>query len=32
MYQMPIPQGPLTLTFTNVQLLLPGDWTLTWSP
>ena len=31
-YQVPIPQGPLTLTFTNVQLLLPGDWTLTWSP
>ena len=31
-YQIPIPQGPLTLTFTNVQLLLPGDCTLTWSP
>ncbi|MFN8387697.1 MAG: hypothetical protein U0X92_14950 [Anaerolineales bacterium] len=31
-YQMPMPQGPLTLTFTNVQLLLPGDWSLTWSP
>jgi hypothetical protein len=31
-YQVPIPQGPLTLTFTNVQLLIPGDWTLTWSP
>ncbi len=32
MYQPPIPTGPLTLTFTNVQLLLPGDWSLTWSP
>ena len=31
-YQVPIPQGPLTLTFTNVQLLLPGDWSVTWSP
>jgi len=31
-YQVPIPQGPLTLTFTNVQLLLPSDWTLSWSP
>lgn len=31
-YQMPMPQGPFTLTFTNVQLLLPGDWSLTWSP
>jgi len=31
-YQMPIPEGPLTLTFTNVQLLLPGDWAVTWSP
>lgn len=31
-YQVPIPQGPLTLTFTDVQLLVPGDWTLSWSP
>lgn len=31
-YQVPIPQGPLTLTFTNVQLLIPGDWALSWSP
>jgi hypothetical protein len=31
-YQVPIPQGPLTLTFTDVQLLVPGDWTITWSP
>jgi len=31
-YQVPIPQGPLTLTFTDVQLLIPGDWTLSWSP
>lgn len=31
-YQVPIPQGPLTLTFTNVQLLIPGEWNVTWSP
>ena len=31
-YQVPIPEGPLTLTFINVRLLLPGDWTVTWSP
>ncbi len=31
-YQVPIPQGPLTLTFTSVDLLIPGDWTLTWNP
>ena len=31
-YQALIPQGPLTLTFTNVELLIPGDWTLTWRP
>ena len=31
-YHVPIPQGPLTLTFTDVQLLVPGDWTITWSP
>lgn len=31
-YQVPIPQGPLTLTFINVQLLIPGDWTVSWSP
>ena len=31
-YQVPIPQGPLTLTFTNVQLIVPGDWTVSWIP
>lgn len=31
-YQVPIPQGPLTFTFTRVEVLLPGDWTLTWGP
>jgi hypothetical protein len=31
-YQMPLPQGPLTLTFTGVQIVVPGDWTLSWSP
>jgi hypothetical protein len=31
-YQVPIPQGPLTLTFINIQLLIPGDWTVSWSP
>lgn len=31
-YQMPLPQGPYTLTFTNVTILVSGDWTLTWSP
>jgi hypothetical protein len=31
-YQVPIPQGPLTLTFTDVQLLIPGDWTVSWNP
>jgi hypothetical protein len=31
-YQLPLPQGPLTLTFTNVEMLIPGDWTLTWTP
>jgi hypothetical protein len=31
-YQMPLPQGPLTLTFTNIQILVPGDWTLQWKP
>ena len=31
-YQMPMPQGPFTLTFTNVQIVVPGNWMLTWSP
>jgi len=31
-YQVPLPQGPYTLTFTDVGLLIPGNWTLTWSP
>ncbi len=31
-YQTPLPQGPYTLTFTNVGILVPGDWSLTWSP
>lgn len=31
-YQIPLPQGPYTLTFTNVTILVSGDWTLTWSP
>jgi len=31
-YQMPLPQGPLTLTFTNVIVLVSGDWSLTWTP
>lgn len=31
-YQTPIPQGPLTLTFTNVEVLVPGDWDIVWNP
>lgn len=31
-YALPIPQGPLTLTFTDVTEIVPGDWTLEWSP
>lgn len=31
-YQGPIPPGPLTLTFTNLQLLVPGDWAVNWGP
>lgn len=31
-YQVPVPPGPLTLTFINLQLLVPGDWTVSWSP
>ncbi len=31
-YQTPLPQGPFTLTFTNVSILVSGDWTLTWTP
>jgi hypothetical protein len=31
-YQIPLPQGPLTLTFIEITVLVPGDWTLSWSP
>jgi hypothetical protein len=31
-YQMPMPQGPFTYTFTNIQIIIPGDWKLTWNP
>jgi len=31
-YQIPLPQGSFTLTFINVSVLIPGDWTLAWSP
>ncbi|MBC7879145.1 MAG: hypothetical protein H7Y59_18390 [Anaerolineales bacterium] len=31
-YQMPLPPGPFTYTFINVQIIVPGDWKLTWSP
>lgn len=31
-YQTPLPQGPYQLTFIRVSRLVPGDWTLTWSP
>lgn len=31
-YRLPLPQGPFTLTFTDVQVLVPGDWDLTWKP
>ena len=31
-YQEPLPKGPYTLTFTSVDLLVPGDWNLSWSP
>lgn len=31
-YQIPLPQAPYTYTFTNVTILVSGDWTLTWSP
>ena len=31
-YQVPLPQGPYTLTFTDVGILVPGDWAWTWSP
>jgi hypothetical protein len=31
-YQTPLPQGPFTFTFTDVQVLVPGDWGLTWAP
>ncbi len=31
-YQVPIPQGPLTMTFINIEVVVSGDWTLTWSP
>ena len=31
-YQLPLPEGPLTLTFTLVDILVPGDWNIVWSP
>ncbi len=31
-YQMPIPQGPLTFTFMNVEVLVDGEWVLNWTP
>lgn len=31
-YQLPLPTPPYTLTFTNVEVIVPGDWVLTWSP
>ncbi len=31
-YQIPIPQGPLTFTFTNVQVLVDGEWNIVWNP
>jgi hypothetical protein len=31
-YQEPLPKGPYTLTFTSVDILVPGDWNLSWSP
>jgi len=31
-YQIPLPQTPYTLTFTNVTVLVAGDWTLTLAP
>ncbi len=31
-YQLPLPEGPLTLTFTLVDVLVHGDWTITWNP
>ena len=31
-YQEPLPQGPYTLRFTTVAILVSGDWNLTWSP
>jgi hypothetical protein len=31
-YQVPVPTGSLTMTFQSVNVLLPGDWSVTWSP
>lgn len=31
-YQAPVPQGPLTFTFTNVQVLVAGEWNIVWNP
>ncbi|MEP7133974.1 MAG: hypothetical protein ABI904_03480 [Chloroflexota bacterium] len=31
-YQMPLPQGPRTMKFFSIGVLVPGDWALTWSP
>ncbi len=31
-YQGVLPQGPLTFTIVSVELNIPGEWVLTWSP
>jgi hypothetical protein len=31
-YQIPIPQGPLTFTFTSVEMLVDGEWNIVWNP
>ncbi|MCC7117401.1 MAG: hypothetical protein IT310_02660 [Anaerolineales bacterium] len=31
-YPLPLPTPPYTLTFTNVEVIVPGVWELTWSP
>ncbi|HNA90578.1 MAG TPA: hypothetical protein PK989_14785 [Anaerolineales bacterium] len=31
-YPTSIPEGPLTLIFTKIELFVPGSWVLTWSP
>ncbi|MFN8384556.1 MAG: hypothetical protein U0V02_21655 [Anaerolineales bacterium] len=31
-YQLPLPDGTLTMTFTFVDILVPDDWTIVWNP